>query len=79
MRSRVDVGDNGSKGSLLVEVPRGTSTSTRPDPEARICPAATKNAAMGLAIIAMSTVVMVAPPDPIIQFSVGVLGGWCIT
>ena len=33
MRSRNDVGDNGSKGSLVVEVPRGTSTTTRPDPE----------------------------------------------
>ena len=33
MRSRIDVGDNGSKGSLVVEVPRGTSTTTRPDPE----------------------------------------------
>ena len=34
MRSRMDVGDNGSTGSLVVEVPRGTSTTTRPDPEA---------------------------------------------
>ena len=34
MRSRIEVGDNGSKGSLVVEVPRGTSTTTRPDPEA---------------------------------------------
>ena len=33
MRSRNDVGDNGSKGSLAVEGPRGTSTATRPDPE----------------------------------------------
>ncbi len=33
MRSRIDVGDNGSKVSLVVEVPRGTSTTTRPDPE----------------------------------------------
>ncbi len=35
MRSRTDVGDNGSssKGSLVVEVPRGTSTTTKPDPE----------------------------------------------
>ncbi len=32
MRSSIDVGDNGSKGSLVVEVPRGTSTTTRPDP-----------------------------------------------
>ena len=34
MRSRNDVGDNGSKGSLVEEVPRGTSSTTRPDPEA---------------------------------------------
>ena len=34
MRSRIDVGDNGSKGSLVEEVPRGTSSTTRPDPEA---------------------------------------------
>ena len=34
MRSRIDVGDNGSKGSLIEEVPRGTSSITRPDPEA---------------------------------------------
>ena len=33
MRSRVDVGDNGRKGSLVVAVPRRTSTTTRPDPE----------------------------------------------
>ena len=33
MRSRIDVGDNGSKGSLVVEVPRGTSTVSKPDPE----------------------------------------------
>ena len=33
MRSGNDIDDNGSKGSLDVEVPRGTSTSTRPDPE----------------------------------------------
>ena len=33
MRSRIDAGDNGSKGSLVVEVPRGTSTTMRPDPE----------------------------------------------
>ena len=33
MRSRIDGGDNGSKGSLVVEVPRGTSATTRPDPE----------------------------------------------
>lgn len=32
MRSRNDVGDNGSRGSLVVEVRRGTSTTTRPDP-----------------------------------------------
>ena len=34
MRSRTDVGASGSKGYLDVEVPRGTSTTTRPDPEA---------------------------------------------
>ncbi len=34
MRSRIDVGDNGSKGSLVEEVPCGTSSTTRPDPEA---------------------------------------------
>ena len=33
MRSRVDVVDNGSERSLVVEVPRGTSRNTRPDPE----------------------------------------------
>ena len=33
MRSGTDVGDNGSKGSLVEEVPRGTSSTTRPDPE----------------------------------------------
>ena len=37
MRSRIEVGDNGSKGSLVVEVPRGTSTTTRPDPGAGAC------------------------------------------
>ena len=39
MRSRNDVGGNGSKGSLVEEVPRGTSSTTRPDPEV---PARTK-------------------------------------
>ena len=34
MRSRTDDGDNGSKGSPVEEVPRGTSSTTRPDPEA---------------------------------------------
>ena len=34
MKSRIDTADNGSKGSLVVEVPRGNSTTTRPDPEA---------------------------------------------
>ena len=33
MRSRTDVVDNGSERSLVVEVPRGTSTTARPDPE----------------------------------------------
>ena len=33
MRSRTDVVDNGRQRSLVVEVPRGTSTTARPDPE----------------------------------------------
>ena len=33
MRSRIDVGDNGSKGSLVEEFPRRTSSTKRPDPE----------------------------------------------
>ena len=33
MRSRTDVVDNGSERSLVVEVPRGTSTTARPDAE----------------------------------------------
>ena len=33
MKSRIDVGDIGSEGSVVVEVPRGTSTTTRPDPD----------------------------------------------
>ena len=34
MKSRTDVVDNSRERSLSVEVPRGTSTTTRPDPEA---------------------------------------------
>ncbi len=33
MNSRTYVGDNGGKGSLVVEVPHGTTRNTRPDPE----------------------------------------------
>ena len=33
MRSRTDVVDNGRERSLVVEVPRGTSTTARPDAE----------------------------------------------
>jgi len=32
MRSRIDVGDNGSKGSLVVEVPRGRPVGASPPP-----------------------------------------------
>ena len=33
MKSRTDVVDNSRERSLSVEIPRGTSTTTRPDPE----------------------------------------------